>query len=150
MKKKIMIFGILAIATLAIAGMIYASITLKQKEKIEDSHLISLTFKELQKKIDKKDSFILVITQEECSHCMEYKPVLKSVLTEYDIYAYELSLDKLSKKETAQLKDIANTSGTPNTVFIENGEEKNTSSRITGNKSKDKIISRLKAMGYIE
>ena len=35
-------------------------------------------------------------------------------------------------------------------MFIENGEETNTSSRLVGEKTQDQIINRLKAMGYIK
>ena len=150
MKKKFIIIGIIAIIALAAAGLIYASSELNKKEKLEDSFLIELTFDELQKKIDNKDTFILVLTQTSCSHCIEYKPKLKNVLAEYNIYAYELPIDKLDKTEIAKLKDIANASGTPATIFIEEGEEKNTSSRLYGSQDKSKIVSRFKAMGFID
>lgn len=150
MKKKILIYSIILIIILAVSGMIYASATLNKKENEQNKHLIELTFDELQEKVNNKDTFILVLTQTTCSHCLEYKPVLKEVLTEYDIIAYEISTDKLDKKQTAMLKDIANASGTPTTVFIENGVEKNTSNRLVGSASPSKIVSRLKALGYIE
>lgn len=150
MKTKI-VYGIIGIVVfLSIIGIIYAGITLNKKKEIEDNHLIELTFSELQEKVANKDSFILVITQTDCSHCAEYKPTLKSVLTDYDIIAYEIDETKLSKEEFATLKDIANTSGTPATVFIEEGEEKSTSTRIIGSKKRDVIIKRLKAMKYIK
>lgn len=150
MKKKIIIISVIAVVALAIIGMIYAGITLKGKEIEEDSHLIALTFEELQTKIDKKETFILVLTQTSCSHCAEYKPVLKKVLSEHDLYAYEIEIDKLSKAENAKLKDIANASGTPATIFIENGSEVNTSSRLYGAQEKSKIVNRFRAMGYIK
>lgn len=150
MRKKIILFGVIAVIALAAAGLIYASSELNKKEELENSYLIELTFDELQKKIDNKDTFILVLTQTSCSHCIEYKPTLKKVLAEYDVYAYELPIDKLDKKEIAKLKDIANASGTPATIFIEEGAEKNTSSRLYGAQEKSKIVSRFKAMGFID
>ena len=150
MKKKIMIISIISIAIIAIIAMIYASTTLNNQNKEEDKHLPEISFTELEEKINNKESFILVLTKTNCSYCIEYKPVLKKVLTEYDIYAYELYIDKLSTKENGKLKDIANISGTPATIFIEQGEEKNTATRLYGSQPKDKIISRLKAMGYIK
>ena len=39
---------------------------------------------------------------------------------------------------------------TPTTVFIEEGVEPSTSTRLVGAKSSDSIESRLKAMGYIK
>lgn len=135
---------------MAIAGMIYASTTLNKKTEEENKHLVEITYKELEEKVNNKETFILVLTQTNCSHCHEYKPVLKKVLHENNIYAYEVSTDKLTKEENSKLKDIANTSGTPTTVFIENGEEKSTYSRIVGTQTESKIVNKLKSMGYIK
>lgn len=149
MKTKIIYSIVAIILILSIAGLVYAGITLNKKKTFEDNHLIELSFSELQEKIANKDSFILVITQTDCPHCAEYKPTLKSVLADYDIIAYEIDETKLNAEEFGRLKDIANTSGTPATIFIENGEEKSTSTRIIGAKKRDVIINRLKAMKYI-
>ena len=102
-----------------------------------------------EKKVNNKDTFILVLTQKQCSHCAEYKPVLKEVLYEYDLKAYELDQKTLTKTEKAKLKDIASITGTPTTVFISEGSEIATATRIHGAASKGTIISRFKAMGYI-
>lgn len=150
MKKKILIFGSILVIILAVIGMVYASITLKGKEKNEDNHLLEINFTDLNKKIENKETFILLISQTECAHCLAYKPIFKKVLAKYDITAYELSLDKLSKEEKTQLTNIANVSGTPNTVFIFDGEEKNTANRIVGEATESEITSRLKALGFIQ
>lgn len=149
MKKKIMIGAgftlIIAAFGLLIFAMISSAITNAEKDKT----LISISFKELEKKIENKDTFILVLTQKQCSHCLEYKPVLKEVLYEYNLKAYELDQKTLTKKEKAKLKDIASITGTPTTVFISEGSETATATRIHGAASKGAIISRFKAMGYI-
>lgn len=150
MKKNILIIGTFIVIILAIISLIYASTILHGKEVNEDKHLIELTFEELQKKIDNKETFILLISQTQCSHCMEYKPTLKKVLAEYNIDAYVIELDLLSTENKGKLKDIANVSGTPNTIFIEEGAEKNTSQRLSGPVSESKLINRLKALGYIK
>lgn len=151
MKKKIAIIAIIIIIIGAIAGMIYASSVLNKKETEKEKHLIEITLDELEEKISNKESFILVITATYCSHCAEYKPILSEVLTEYDIVAYYIEQDKLDKEtELPKLKEIANISGTPATIFIKNGAEESTSTRLSGNQPKSKIISRLKTMGYIK
>ena len=48
------------------------------------------------------------------------------------------------------MKDIANVQSTPQTLFFVDGQEHSTTSRIVGAVKKSNIISRLKAMGYIE
>ena len=149
MKKKIIYSITTVLVILSAIGLVYAAITLNKKKEIEDNHLIEISFNELQEKITNKETFILVITQTDCPHCAEYKPILKSVLADYDIIAYEIDETRLDAKEFGRLKDIANTSGTPATVFIEDGEEKSTSTRMIGSKKRDAIIQRLKAMKYI-
>ena len=149
MKKKIAIAIAILIVILSIGGLLFASITLNKEQKELENRLIELTYDELSEKINNKETFILVITQTDCSHCEEYKPVLKQVLFDYDITAYEIDQKKISEEEKNNLKNIANISGTPTTVFIVNGEERQTSDRLVGSASRSKIIDRLKAMGYI-
>ena len=150
MKKKLLIILFAFIVFVSISSLIYAGITLNTQEKEKSNHLIELSYNELEKKINKKESFILVVTRTNCSHCIEYKPVLKDVLLKYNITAYEIDTEKMTKQENAKFKDIANISGTPTTLFVENGIEKNTSTRIVGSTNSTKIINRFKAMGYIK
>jgi predicted bacteriocin transport accessory protein len=149
MKKKTMIFLGTTIIVAAFGFLIFAMVSEGMTNAAKDKTLISISFNELQKKIEKKDTFILVLTQKQCSHCAEYKPVLKEVLYEYDLKAYELDQKTLTKTEKAKLKDIASITGTPTTVFISEGSEIATATRIHGAASKGTIISRFKAMGYI-
>ena len=149
MKKKTMIFLGTTIIVAAFGFLIFAMVSEGITNAAKDKTLISISFNELQKKIEKKDTFILVLTQKQCSHCAEYKPVLKEVLYEYNLKAYELDQKTLTKTEKAKLKDIASITGTPTTVFISEGSEIATATRIHGAASKGTIISRFKAMGYI-
>lgn len=150
MKKKLLIFLGIALCIGAIIAICYAAITLNKQKEIEDSYLIELSYKELEEKINKKDSFILVFTQTNCSHCHEFKPILKRTLAKQELYAYEIVLDKLEKQDKTKINDIANVSGTPTTIFIKDGQEINTSSRIVGVAKEDKLISKFRYLGYIK
>ena len=150
MKKKFLIFLGIALSLGAIGAIVYASITLNKQQELEDSYLIELSYNELVKKIENKDSFVLVYTQTTCSHCIEYKPILKKTLYKNKLYGYEIVIDKLNTEEKAKLKDIANVSGTPTTIFIKDGVEISTSSRLTGIQTEDKLTNRFKYLGYIE
>ena len=120
------------------------------KTKDEKGKLITLDYDELKEKIDNEDSFILVVTRTDCSHCAIYIPRLEKVLKEYELTAYQIEVDTWKDSEKDDLGEICNVSGTPTTIFIENGEEKNTSSRLVGERTQDQIINRFKAMGYIK
>ena len=150
MKNKIWIILGIIISLGAITAMIYAAITIKNEEKNNEKYLIELTYEELKEKIDKKESFVLVYTQTTCAHCHEYKPILTKTLANIDFYAYEIVLDKLKKEDRPKMNDIANVSGTPTTIFIKDGQEINSSSRLIGIQSEDKIIQKLKYLGYIK
>ena len=138
------------ICIISIGGLIYASVVLNKKEQDLSKYLVELSYKELKSKLNKKESFILVITRTDCSHCAVYKPKLKEILKDNNIIAYEIASDKLSTKEKAEFNDIANISGTPTTIFIVDGEEATTTNRIIGDVTTEKIINKLKSQGYIK
>ena len=150
MKKKVLIGIGIVIILLAVGLLVYAGIVLNNNRLKEEKYFKELTISELQEKIDNKESFILVISQTTCSHCAEYKPRIKKVLAKYEVTGYYIEKDLLNEEETTQLNNIANISGTPATIFITDGEEKSSSTRISGARSTDVIVSRLKAMGYIK
>ena len=122
----------------------------KNNNKNESNNLIEMNTKTLKEKINNKDSFILLITKEGCSHCAEYLPVFINVLEKYNLTAYKLDLADMSDSDKEYLADIANISGTPTTVFIENGEETTVLNRIVGSASRKTVIDRLKTMKYIK
>ena len=150
MKENIIKWAFFGICFLAVAAIITGAVILKTKQIAMDKHLIELNYKELKEKVDNKESFILVVTKTTCSYCAEYKPVLKEVLYENDIYAYYIEQDLLDNDERAKMNEIANVQETPTTIFIENGAESSTQSRFKGNQPKAEIITKLKAMGYIK
>ena len=54
-------------------------------------------FKELEEKIKNKESFILLISQESCSHCEDYTPKMKKVLKNNNLEAYNLNITYVSE-----------------------------------------------------
>ena len=108
-----------------------------------------LKIDELKEKINNKESFVMIVSRDDCSHCKAFLPVANDVAKKYNITIYDISTTNLSNEDSTYLRNIANVSGTPTTVFIENGEEKNTSNRLVGNVKDYKLIEKLKTMGYI-
>ena len=150
MKKVIVAIVIVVLHDLKIGGMIFIKQTKNKQEEELNKHLITLSGSEFKEKIENKESFILIITGSNCSHCEGYKPTFKQVLHENDLYAYEVVQDTLNNEDLAYLKNISSISGTPTIVFINNGEETSTYNRIVGNVSKAKTTERLKTLGYIK
>ncbi len=113
-----------------------------------NEYLTEINYNTLVKKIDNNEDFILYIKQTDCQHCMKFTPVFEKVLKNYKIKAYYLNLTNLESENRSKLYSIVKVDGTPVVYFFENG--KAISTTIDGNKSKDVIIGKLKATGYIE
>ena len=116
-----------------------------------NSNLIELDYHNLENKINNKESFVVCISRTTCSHCNDYKPKLRKVANKYKINIYYTDIDKYNKTDLEKFnKLISFDGGTPVTIFIKNGEEKTTATRIEGDVSTDKIIDKLKKNGFID
>lgn len=145
MKKWILLIsGILAI--IIVGTILFFS------SKPSKNNIITISGQELLEKIKKEESFILIRTQDGCSHCEEYKPILNRVLTENNIQAYELNSTKL-KEESQETKNeidkLFNISGTPTTIFINEGKEQTSINRIVGSATYSNLKEKLKERGFI-
>lgn len=115
------------------------------------NNLISLNYNDIMEKINNKESFVLCISRTNCSHCNDYKPKLKKVANKYDVKIYYTDVDLFDDKDYDKFKtDFSFDGGTPTTIFIINGEEKTTATRVEGDVSTEKIINKLKKNGFIE
>lgn len=109
-----------------------------------------ISFKDLNNMLDKKNSFALFIGSSDCVHCSEYKVTLNRVIEKYNLDVKYIDLSKLSEKESGDISSKFPISGTPTTVFIDGGVEKDTYNRINGNVRYSKIVEKFKKNGYIK
>lgn len=124
----------------------------EKKDEVENentSYLTEITFSELKTKLDNKEDIILEIVQTGCSNCTVFSPRFESVLNEYKIQAYSLNISYLDEEGDNWL-DLYGVDGTPTVIFFEKGEETSTLKRIVGSQTREKIVSKLTANGYIE
>ena len=142
-KKFIIIFAILLVAAVAI----YISVTKKEDTK---DNLILISLKELEAKVENKETFPVLVTKDGCSYCELFKPTVEEVSKEYKVDIYQLNLSELSKEDETNLKDIFNVSSTPTILFIGKGVEKSTLNRIKGNTTKEKLVNKLILNEYIK
>ena len=143
MKKNIIILSI-GLLFIGLGALFFFLVNTNQLSNVK-----TIKIDELREKINNKESFILVITQDGCAHCHAYLPTANKVGKQYNITFFNISQTNLSNEDATFLKNVANTSGTPTTVFIEEGEEKTTLNRLVGNVQEYKLIDKLKTMGYI-
>lgn len=115
-----------------------------------NKHIKNISYKDFKKKIESKETFIVYIGRENCSHCISYRPTLESVLNEYNIDIYYLGYDKLTEKQSSEILKYINISGTPTVAFFTKGEEESTLDRIVGDISKEETIQKFKDNGYIK
>ena len=112
-------------------------------------NLKSLSYSAFQKKIESKETFIVEVMSDDCTACKNFEPKIEEVVKEYNITVYQLNIHTMSDEDYQKFASDFSITGTPTTMFITNGEEQSVAHRIDGNVSKDKIISKMKAMGYI-
>ena len=108
-----------------------------------------VSYSELNKKMENKDSFPLFIGATSCTHCNTYKEILKEFSKKYDVEIFYIDIDGITKDEFNQLViDFNFQKSTPTTMIITNGEKPSTFDMFEG-ASYDKLISLLKKHGYI-
>ena len=109
-----------------------------------------LSYEQLLKKIENKETFPLVIGSSECSACANYQITMQSFIKEYQIEVFEIDLLELSDEEYDKLKLELSFTGTPTTVFYEDGKLTSFFNRIDGSASKGVVEDYFKSNGYIK
>lgn len=145
---KVLFYIIFVLIFLLAIAIIYKKFI--KKDNINNySNIVLLDIEMLKNKIDNKDTFVLIISRDDCSHCNAYLPVVNKVGKNYNLTFYDISQTGLSNEDLTYLRNVANISGTPTTVFIVDGEEKNIQNRIVGEAKEYRLVEKLKTMGYI-
>jgi len=116
-----------------------------------NQNVYQINYKEFNNLINNQENFILYIGSGTCINCTEFKPKFESIIKKNKISdAYYIDLDEFSDEEKKSFYKVINITGTPTVIFITDGEEKSSFNRINGNVTEEKIITRLKANGYIK
>lgn len=112
MKKVLTVLFTLIISTIFISGC--SQEELKDYTEISYSTFIS--------KKENKEKFPLVIGSSECSACANYKIYMDQFIKKYQVEVFLIDISKLSDEEYATLKTEISFTGTPTTVFYEDGK----------------------------
>ena len=116
---------------------------------LSKSYLKEIEYADVIEKVENKESFVLLLSQTTCSHCMEFKPKLAKVAKQYKMELYYIEVNLLDEKEREKFKEYFSYDATPTTIFVKEGVEATSANRINGNVSEEKIISKLKSNGFI-
>lgn len=109
-----------------------------------------LTYHELMNKLEDKNNFVLTLEAASCINCEIFKGTITEITRKYNISVYYIDLDELSEEEESNLKKMFSYTGTPTTINIVNGIEKNSLSRIIGASDYASIKDKLISWGYIK
>ncbi len=109
-----------------------------------------ISYTQLNEMLDDKQDFILFIGSETCSACSAYKVTINKIVEKYGVDIKYLDISKLNEEEDSEFTSNFAFSGTPTTIFITDGEEKDTYNRINGNEKYSKTIEKIKENGYIK
>lgn len=134
--KKVFKFSFLCLLILFISGC-------------EKNYMKEISYSEYEKLIEDKETFILEVMKTDCSACINFEPKIKAVANEYKLEIKYINIANLSDEEHDALTKKTGVSATPTVIFYNDGEEKTVASRINGSVSKEKIITKFKANGFI-
>ncbi len=141
MKNKLIIIGVIILIVL-FGIILYFSL------KPTKNNIKTIIGSDLVEKLNQKETFILLVSQDGCSHCEEYKPILNRVLEENNKTAYEIEWKEIRNHD--KLKNLFNINGTPTTIFINEGIEKTTINRLVGSTTYNDLKNKLKERGFID
>ena len=134
MKKKIIMILSILLLTSACSGSSFKNINLNN----------------LKKALEKKETFVLYLT-DESDEGNVLKKTLKKVSNENNVKTYYLNTDKLNNKDEEELNNLFKYENTNIIIFIKNGTEETVLSRIDDiYTSKTKLKSEFIIQGYIK
>lgn len=109
-----------------------------------------ISYDKLNTMLKNKESFILFIGSKTCTHCDAFKVTLNKVIKDYGVDVKYIDISKLDDEQLSSLQGKFPFSGTPTTVFVTKGSEKNTYNRIEGEKEYSKVVEVFKKNKYIK
>ncbi len=112
--------------------------------------ITEIKYSDLEKALNNNESFILEIVQDGCSNCEAFTPKFNRILKNNGLSAKQVNLTNLSEEDKNKLDNLYNITGTPTVIFIEKGKEKAITNRIIGNVSEERVVAKLKKVGYIK
>ena len=109
----------------------------------------TITYKTLEEKVNNKESFVVLVIQNGCSHCENFQPVFDEFSSENKIDYVKLNLTNINNIDKQDLNAKYNISGTPTVLIFKEGKELQ-EYRISGEVKKDILKETFKKAGYIK
>ena len=147
--KKILIVLLSLFAIVGCGNKVYDKyqVTKVAKNDTRIKTYTNITYDEYTKKIEEKESFVILLWQTGCSHCEAFEPKLNKIISYFNLNIYGLNLAELSEEEYAKVKNKTFISGTPTMVYIKEGRN---SQKLVGDKDESEILEFLTKIGYLK
>lgn len=133
-----------------ISKLLVISLLLLSVTGCSNKYLKEISYKEYEKMIENKETFILEVMKTGCTYCEKLKPKLEKLANDYKIDIKVINTANLSEEDKDNFDTATGVSGTPTIIFYTNGVEETVASRVNGNVSLEKLISKFKANGIIK
>ena len=81
----------------------------------------NISYQTFNEMIDNGETFVILISQRDCGHCIAFKPYYNQAMQENNIKGYELDVQMLNQTDRSDFLSRFNISSTPTTMIFTNG-----------------------------
>jgi thiol-disulfide isomerase/thioredoxin len=81
----------------------------------------NISYQTFNEMIDNGETFVILISQRDCGHCVAFKPDYNQAMKENNIIGYELDVQMLNQTDRSDFLSRFNISSTPTTMIFTNG-----------------------------
>lgn len=116
-------------------------------ETTDYQNIEQLTYESFNKMVKDKRSFVILISQTYCSHCIDYKPIYNAAFENRTAKGYELDIVNITQAQRTEILNNLDTKYTPTTLIFIDGKLQ--PDRLEGIKTKEELTNFLDMYGFI-
>lgn len=148
MKKIILMLTSLFLITGCGNNSVFKNYEVVNKSSEKHTTTIELTYDEYETKIKNKDSFVLLMWQTGCSHCISFEPTLNKIISYYNLEIYSINLANISEDEYSKIENKTYITGTPTTVVFKDGVTQ--TKKLIGDRDTETVLEFLARYNYLK
>lgn len=148
MKKIILMLTSLFLITGCGNNSVFKNYEVVNKSSEKHITTIELTYDEYETKIKNKDSFVLLMWQTGCSHCISFEPTLNKIISYYNLEIYSINLANITDDEYSKIENKTYITGTPTTVVFKDGVTQ--TKKLIGDRDTETVLEFLARYNYLK
>lgn len=148
MKKIILMLTSLFLITGCGNNSVFKNYEVVNKSSEKHTTTIELTYDEYETKIKNKDSFVLLMWQTGCSHCISFEPTLNKIISYYNLEIYSINLANITDDEYSKIENKTYITGTPTTVVFKDGVTQ--TKKLIGDRDTETVLEFLVRYNYLK